>query len=258
MPYLTDPILSACIVLYHSPAEVLKTVQCLQDSDIMMDLFIVDNSPEDSVGNQIRWQCPGVTYLPQASNRGFGAGHNAVLPNLRSRYHLICNPDVTFSPNLLSRMVAFMEQHPDIAVLTPHVVNEDGSEQFLPKRHPTIRYLLGGRLEKRGSPFAEWRAEYTMANVGLTVPTSVEYATGCFMLVRTAYFRQLGGFNEKFFLYHEDSDLSRRMLRKGAIVYHPDMTICHAWARESTHSRKAIMHHIASTIRYFNLWGWKW
>ena len=101
MPYLTDPLLSACIVLYHPDERVIKTVQCLQDSDIMMDLFIVDNSPEDSMGRQICWECPGLIYMPQPSNRGFGAGHNAVIPQLRSRYHLICNPDVTFEPDLL-------------------------------------------------------------------------------------------------------------------------------------------------------------
>jgi len=181
-----------------------------------------------------------------------------VIPNLRSRYHLICNPDVTFPPDLLSRMVAFMEQHPDIAILTPHVVNADGTEQFLPKRHPTIRYLLGGRLEKRGSPFSDWRAEYTMANAALTVPTSVEYATGCFMLVRTAYFRQLNGFNEKFFLYHEDSDLSRRMLRKGAIVYHPDMTVTHRWSRENTRTFKGRFRQMRSVFKYFMKWGISW
>lgn len=258
MPYLTDPILSACIVLYHSGSQVLKTVQCLQDSDLMLDLFIVDNSPEDSIGSQIRWQCPGATYLPQSKNAGFGAGHNAVLPYLRSRYHLICNPDVTFPSDLLSRMVAFMEEHPDIAVLTPHVLNEDGTEQFLPKLHPTVRYLLGGKFERFGKPFTDWRAQYTLANAGITLPTSVEYATGCFMLIRTAYFHQLGGFDRRFFLYHEDSDLSRRVLRKGAIVYHPEMTITHGWKRESSHSRKANWHHIVSTLKYFFLWGWKW
>ena len=258
MPYLTNPVLSACIVLYHSGAQVLKTVQCMQDSDIMLELYIVDNSPRDTMGQQILWQCHAATYLPQSRNNGYGAGHNAVLPNLQSRYHLICNPDVTFPPDLLRRMVEFMDANPGVAVLTPHVINEDGSEQHLPKRAPTVRYLLGGKLERFGERFARWRAEYTLSGAHITMPTSVEFATGCFMMIRTAYFQQLGGFNERFFLYHEDSDLSKRVLRKGAIVYHPDMTIVHAWSRDSAHSFKGTLRHIRSTIRYFNLWGWKW
>lgn len=258
MPYLTNPVLSACIVLYHSGAEVLKTVQCMQDSDIMMQLFIVDNSPQDNMGKRVLWQCPGATYVPQNTNRGYGKGHNAVLNNLQSRYHLICNPDVTFPPDLLRRMVNYMDAHPDVAVLTPHVLNEDGTEQHLPKRAPTIRYLLGGMLERFGGKFAQWRAEYTMSGVGMTLPTSVQFATGCFLMIRTAYFQQLGGFDKRFFMYHEDSDLSKRVLRKGTIVYHPEMIITHAWHRDSAHSFGAKMQHIRSTIRYFNLWGWRW
>lgn len=258
MPYLTDPVLSACIVLYHSGANVLKTVQCLQDSDIMMQLFIVDNSPQDNTSVQIRWQCPGVLYYPQKKNLGYGRGHNAVMNDLHSRYHLICNPDVTFPPDLLSRMVQYMDLHPDVAVLTPRVLNEDGTEQYLPKRQPTIRYLLGGKLEKHGKRFARWRAEYTLADKQITVPTCVEFATGCFMLIRTAYFQQLGGFDRRFFLYQEDSDLSRRALRKGAIVYHPDMVVTHAWSRANTRTALGTLRHVASTIKYFNLWGWKW
>ena len=258
MPYLTDPVLSACIVLYHSGAQVLRTVQCLQDSDIMLQLYIVDNSPQDSLGQKILWQCPGATYIPQGRNMGYGGGHNAVLPSLQTRYHLICNPDVTFPPDLLSRMVQYMDAHPDVAVLTPHVLNEDGTVQHLPKRAPTVRYLLSGRLGKLGGRFVRWRADYTLSNASITVPTCVEYATGCFILIRTAYFQQLGGFDKRFFLYHEDSDLSRRVLRKGAIVYHPDMVITHAWHRDSAHSFKAAWRHVRSTVKYFNLWGWKW
>ena len=258
MPYLTDPMLSACIVIYHASSQVLKTVQCLQDSDIMLQLYIVDNSPQDSMGQKILWQCPGATYLPQRRNGGYGAGHNAVIPYLQTRYHLICNPDVLFPPDLLGRMVAYMDAHPDVAVLTPHVLNEDGSVQYLPKRAPTVRYLLGGFLERYGSRFARWRADYTLAGANITVPTCVEFATGSFMLIRTAYFQQLGGFDKRFFMYHEDSDLSKRVLRKGAIIYHPEMKITHSWQRESAHHFSATLRHVHSTIKYFNLWGWRW
>ena len=258
MPYLTDQVLSVCIVLYHASSQVLRTVQCLQDSDIMLELYVVDNSPKDSMGQKVLWQCPGATYVPMGRNRGYGAAHNAVRDKLRSRYHLICNPDVTFPPDLLSRMVMYMDAHPEVAVLTPHVLNEDGTEQHLPKRAPTVRYLLGGRLGRVSKRCARWRKEYTLADQTITAPVSVAFATGCFMLIRTAYFQQLGGFDERFFLYHEDSDLSRRALRKGAIVYHPDMTIVHSWNRESSRSLKATLRHMISTVRYFNLWGWKW
>ena len=71
--------------------------------------------------------------------------------------------------------------------------------------------------------------------------------------------QQLGGFDPHYFLYHEDSDLSRRVLANGgSILYTPDICVTHAWKRDSAHTFPATLHHLKSTIRYFNKWGWKW
>lgn len=255
---LTDPKVSACIVLYHSPDTVLDTVQCLMDSDLPIDLYVVDNSPEDPMAERIRWQCPGAHILPQTSNLGFGRANNVALPLLKSRYHIMVNPDVTFPPDLISRMVAYMDAHPEITILTPRVFNHDGTEQFLPKMQPTIKYLLGGRLEKLGGPFRRWRREFTLADQDVATPISVGFATGCFLMIRTSVFRQLKGFDPRFFLYQEDSDLSRRAMGIGPIVYHPEMCITHAWARENTRTLKGNLRQVTSIFKFFMKWGWKW
>lgn len=255
---LTDPKVSACIVLYHSPDTVLDTVQCLMDSDLPIGLYVVDNSPEDPMAERIRWQCPGAHILPQTSNLGFGRANNVALPLLKSRYHIMVNPDVTFPPDLISRMVAYMDAHPEITILTPRVFNHDGTEQFLPKMQPTIKYLLGGRLEKLGGPFRRWRREFTLADQDVATPISVGFATGCFLMIRTSVFRRLKGFDPRFFLYQEDSDLSRRAMAIGPIVYHPEMCITHAWARENTRTLKGNLRQVTSIFKFFMKWGWKW
>ncbi len=255
---LTDPKVSACIVLYHAPDTVLDTVGCLQASDMPITLFVVDNSPEVTMAERIQWACPGAHLLPQEKNLGFGRGNNAALPLLKSRYHLLLNPDVTFPPDLISRMVDYMDAHPEISILTPRVFSPDGSEQFLPKKQPTLRYLLGGRLERLGGCFRAWRAEYTLENEHVAVPTAVGFATGCFLLIRTNVFRQLNGFDSRFFLYQEDSDLSRRAMSIGPIVYHPDMCVTHAWARENTKTLKGNLRQVVSIFKFFMKWGWKW
>lgn len=255
---LTDPKVSACIVLYHPGNEVLEAVKCLQDSDMPIDLYLVDNSPDDPMAERIRWACPGATVLAQHANLGFGKGNNVVLPLLKSRYHLLVNPDVTFAPDLIRRMTEYMDKHPEVAVLTPRVFHPDGSEQFLPKKQPTIRYLLGGRLERLGQPFKRWRAEYTLAHANVTEPVEVGFATGCFLLIRTSVFRQLKGFDPRFFLYQEDSDLSRRAAEVGKVVYHPDMQVTHAWARENTRTLKGNLRQVSSIIKFFMKWGWQW
>lgn len=254
----TEPTLSACIVLYHSGTQVTRTVQCFQDSDVPLDLYVVDNAPGDAVCQRLIWQCPGLQYRAQPKNLGYGGGNNAVLPELRSQYHIICNPDVTFDPSLLRKMIQYMEVNRDCAIITPRVFNTDGTEQFLPKRTPTVRYLLGGRLEKFPGPFRAWRSEYTLRDANIDAPTSVDFATGCFMMIRTGLLRQLGGFDPQFFMYHEDSDLSRRALRLGNIVYHPHFIVTHDWQRRSTKDAKSAWQHIRSTFKYFKKWGWQW
>lgn len=252
--------LSACIVLYKCGDEVYDVLRCLQEANIEIAVYLCDNSPEEMTAEKLQWKFPGITVLPQKGNVGFGRANNAVLPCLQSRYHLILNPDVTFEPDLLVRMIAYMDAHPNIAVLTPRVFNDDGTEQYLPKRRISVHYLLGGLLESFGGPFRRWREDFTMADLDITAPVPVEFATGCFLLIRTSVFKELNGFDPRFFLYQEDSDLSRRILeeRKGSIVYHPGMCVTHSWARANKHTLKGILRQSRSVLKYFLKWGITW
>ena len=256
---MDKPRVSACMVLYHAGDEALRAVDCLDKSDIPVEVYLVDNTPQDDTAERIRWAHPGVKVLPQQKNLGFGRGNNVVLDHIDSEYHLLVNPDVTFDADLISRMVSYMDERPNVVALTPRVFSPDGNEQFLPKKQPTIHYLLGGYLEKLGRPFSTWRSEYTLRGEYVSSPIQVQFATGCFMLIRTEIFRdKLRGFDERFFLYQEDSDLSRRMLEWGPIIYHPDMQIRHDWKRENTRTLKGTMRQVVSICKFFMKWGFKW
>ena len=253
-------VLSACIVLYHCGDEQTHALRCIQNADLEVDVFLADNTPDDLTAEKMQWLFPGIRVLPQSGNIGFGRANNAVIPYLKSKYHLIMNPDVTFDPALLGQMVRYMEEHPNIAVLTPRVMNEDGTEQFLPKKRISVHYLLGGLLENCGGIFRRWRSEFTLADTDVKGPVAVEFATGCFLLIRTEIFVRLKGFDPRFFLYQEDSDLSRRILEEnlGSIVYHPAMQVTHQWARENTRTMKGRMRQIRSVFKYFLKWGVTW
>ena len=138
-----EPTLSACIVLYKSGPVAVQAVRCFQESDVPLELFLVDNSPEEDIKHRLRWQCPPMHYISSPTNIGYGPANNLVLSQLRSTYHVICNPDVTFKSDLLGKMVRYMEMNPDCVILSPRMLNKDGTEQFLPRRAPTVRYLLG-------------------------------------------------------------------------------------------------------------------
>ncbi|MBR1684909.1 MAG: glycosyltransferase [Clostridia bacterium] len=255
---IDDPRVSACIVLYKTSSIVLDAVRSLTNSTERVQLYIVDNSAELTIQRLIENLDPSTVFYPQATNLGYGKGHNVVIPHLKSEYHLIMTPDITFAPDLISRMVDYMDAHPDIVILSPRVFFPDGNEQHLPHRRPTVRYLLGGPLEKYGKPFTTWRDEYTMKNEDITVPIDVEFATGCFMMVRTHALYQMRGFDERYFLYQEDSDLTLKALQYGHVVYHPDMHVTHAWNREDARSLKLRWVHIVSTAKFFWKWGIQW
>ncbi|BAK78313.1 glycosyl transferase, family 2 [Pseudogulbenkiania sp. NH8B] len=81
-------------------------------------------------------------------------------------------------------------------------------------------------------------------------------ASGCFMALRTESFRKLNGFDEQFFMYMEDIDLSRRLAAIGKVIYLPDAVVTHEFAKGSYKSKKLLYAHIRSAIQYFNKWGW--
>ena len=256
MSIFTEPMLSATIVLYHSGMRVLHAVQCFQESDIDLELHVVDNAPSGTLGDHLQWQCPGVQYYPLRQDSGFGGGHNFVIPNLRSQYHLICHPDITFDEHLLSNMVAYMERNKECVILTPKVLDADGNVKPQPRRAPKVSYMLGSSFKHLGGPFKAWREEYTLADSDIRTPTSVEVARGCFMLIRTHALRQLNGFDPKFFLVHGDSDLSRRALALGTIVYHPEMVVTHD-KQVKNRTLPEILRRFGNALRYLNKHGWR-
>ncbi len=80
--------------------------------------------------------------------------------------------------------------------------------------------------------------------------------SGCFMFIRTEIFKRVGLFDERFFMYLDDFDLSRRINRDYRMVYYPKVTIYHEYKRDSYKNNKLLQYHISSSIKYFNKWGW--
>lgn len=252
-------MITACIVTYQSREEVGGALRSLEKAaaQIALRAYVVDNASTDGVREMIRADFPFVTLIENADNRGFGRANNQMLPLIDSDYHLLLNPDITFEAEQLQKMAAYLDTHPETVALTPRVLNPDGTEQRLPKHAPTLRFLMGGFLQNKAKVFAKWRERYTGGDLDLSRPAPVDFATGCFLLVRTSVFKKIKGFDERFFMYLEDTDLSLRLLKEGQILYHPDMYVTHAWKRGSHSSLKGIGMHVRSAFIFFNKWGWR-
>ena len=248
-------MVSVSIVTYNSADVIGRLLSSLfeKTKGVELSVFVVDNGSSDGTAALVREQFPAVTVIEQ-DNRGFGGGHNAVLPHLTSDYHAIINPDITLSEDVLSELAAYLDENPDVVLTCPLIKNEDGTVQDVPRKNPNYRFVLSGKLQKYSRYFQKKRIEYTMSNADISAPLDVEFCTGCFMFIRTEVFKQLGGFDEQFFLYCEDADLTRRARKFGKATCMPQAVAVHAWERGSYRNPKLFRIHLRSMRLYFRKW----
>lgn len=249
--------ISCSVVSYHNPPEQIADVLRSVAATPGVALILIDNSRDDSLSAVARQF--GARYIHRPDNPGFGAAHNIAIEEALvsgATYHIVVNPDVSFGPDVIPALQAYMEAHPDIGLIMPDIRYPDGSRQHLCKLlpHPgdlllrrffPALYRLSGRLDA-----------YEMRDGGYDRTMEVPALSGCFMFLRTSVLRKVGGFDERYFMYLEDVDLSRRVGSVARTVYYPAVSITHAYQKGSYKSSVLLSRHIRSAIRYFNKWGW--
>lgn len=247
--------ITGCIVTYNNRDVIQPCIESLlkYSQTYPIELYISDNGSMDGTIEYVIGRFPQVKILRNQGNLGFGKGHNRVLEQIDSEYHFVINPDITITEDVVAKLSDYLNEHPRVAMVTPRVLNPDGSTQHLPKREPTIGYVLASKL----GPFRYLRKEYTRENEIIKGPVKIEFCTGCFFAVRTRCFKEAAGFDDRYFMYFEDCDLSKRIRLNHDIVYHPAVSVIHEWHRENVKSMRGVRRWLKSMIQYFNKWGWK-
>lgn len=221
---------------------------------MVSELFILDNSPTPSP----EFSSLPVTYIFNNKNLGYGAAHNIALRKTIEQgipYHLVLNPDISFDSGILFKIGGFMDINTEIGHLMPKVLYPDGKIQYLCKLLPTPFDLIFRRFLP--AKWTENRMErFEMRNTGYDKLMDVPYLSGCFMFLRTEALKEVGLFDERFFMYPEDIDLTRRIHRKYRTVFYPDISIVHHHAQSSYLNLRMLLIHIINMIKYFNKWGW--
>ena len=271
--------LSVSIVLYNSPLDVLERVlQSLRVSAQLarqstglsrVGVDVVDNCSDPETRRQCRQAACAwpqseffqVRYCELPENRGFGAGHNSVLSSLESDFHLVLNPDAELAEDALTIGLSNLVEDPGTVLVSPRVAADDGHQEFLCKRYPSVLVLLLRAFSPRfiRRLFRRRLHHYEMRDrCQGDEETEIMLASGCFMLVRTAAIRKAGGFNEDFFLYFEDFDLSLRLGGQGRLVFNPAMRILHHGGYAARKGNQHVKYFIKSGITFFNRHGWRW
>lgn len=248
-------MVTVSIVCYHTEVDELsRSLDSLQSAAVGR-IYVVDNSSQAYLRDYCRER--GVEYISSA-NVGYGAGHNQAIRRALaagSRYHLVMNSDVEFTPAVVGRIEAFMEANTDVGLLQPRVLNVDGSVQSTCRLLPTPFDLVLRRFLPE-SLFRGRRRRYTLEEYDHRTPLEVAYLQGSFLFFRLADLEKVGLFDERFFMYPEDIDISRRMRRISRVLYWPEVEIVHAHRASSYRSAKMLRIHVENMIRYFNKWGW--
>ena len=261
--------LSACIVVYNGAEEALRAAQTVLDCTrrYPLTLYLVDNASPDGSGQRLTAAAADgtlrttagqkVQVLCRPENGGFGTGHNMVLPLLQSRVHFILNPDIQLTADTLSDLADWMAQHPGVVMARPALTFPDGRPQRLPLRRCNVRAMVYRQLPCLKF-WAKYNERYLMADKDLTLPTEIEFCTGSFSAVDTEVFRAVGGFDEDYFMYVEDADLTQKMRTKGKAYLVPQYTAIHAWHQAAHRSLKPFLWQLRSLMRYFSKWGFAW
>ena len=243
---------SGCIVTYNDREKVTAAVRSIMDMTKGVDftLYISDNGSTDGTVEAIRESFPRVVIIENGENNGFGHGHNMVIPMLESEFHFVINPDIILTQDAISKMCLFLKENSDVGLICPKIYNEDGTEQFLPRRRPRLIYLLGGRI----GFLSKYRDIYTRKSESFTLPEEIEFCTGCFMGMRTSVFEEFGGFDERYFMYFEDADLTRTIGKKYRTMIYPDAQVIHMWERAGAKSAKYFFIQVSSMFKYLIKW----
>lgn len=249
-------MIAASIVTYHTPdRELVRCLESLRGGGFS-DVYVIDNSRCDAT----RRLCDaegGVTYIPQ-KNVGYGAAHNIALRRSLGkgvRYHLVLNPDVAFLGSSIVSAVDYLDAHPEVGALQPRICNPDGSEQFTVHMLPTPWDLILRRFMPRFMCVSR-RQRYDLRHVDRSVPFNPPCHQGSFMLLRCSVLEKVGLFDERFFMYPEDIDMTRRIHEVARTEYYPYITVIHDHRAASYHSFRMLGVHVVNMIKYFNKWGW--
>ena len=251
--------ITCSIVLYHNPVEDLrKAVDSFLNYTQKGVLYLVDNSATDFFRYQ--FLSPRIEYIYNGKNIGYGAGHNIAIRKVvgRSQYHLVLNPDVEFNSDILRGLFSFMQNNRHVGLVMPKVLYRNGQLQHLCKRLPSpfdlfLRRFFPGPMKFIIKPFLE---KYELRNRDHNAIMEVPNLSGCFMFIRNTVFTSIGLFDERYFMYMEDTDLCRRINRYYRTVYYPLECIVHGYSKASYKSFKLMKYHLNASFRYFNKWGW--
>lgn len=211
---MATPPVTSVTVTYKSGPTIGPCLRAAHEAHQrgLLDCVVVDNASPDNTAQIVEREHPWVHLVRSPGNIGFGRGNNLGFESVKSPLLLLLNPDAQMDVESLQQMIRFFDEHPRAGIAGPAIVGDDGHLQsagHLPSPFGLVRAASGigashpGRrpIEPGGAPF------------------QTDWISGAVLMIRSELFRSLGGFDPRFFLYFEETDLCRRAGNHGAELW---------------------------------------
>jgi N-acetylglucosaminyl-diphospho-decaprenol L-rhamnosyltransferase len=225
-------------------------------------LVAVDNGSTDGTAELLRARRearPALRLVEMGRNAGYAAAVNAAFDAAPGADLMLVNPDVELTgPEAVAELAAVLAADPRIAIAAPRLLGDDGAVQPSARRFPTLPALLGTIPAFRVIGPVRRSHERFVAPATSTRAVTADWVIGAAMLIRRAAFEDVGGWDERFFLYMEDADFCRRCARAGwTVAYVPEVALRHGYRRASSRPGASLLrsaarrHHVAGLARLF-------
>ncbi|BDI32316.1 glycosyl transferase [Capsulimonas corticalis] len=207
------------------------------------EVWVVDNASTDGSAEMVRSEFPDVKLIANTENVGFSKANNQAIAASQSRYVFLLNSDAFAHEGAIDTLVSYADAHPQAGIIGPRVLNADGTLQFSCRRFPSLmagffRNTFLGKI----APQNKYAAEYLMWDISHDRDQSVDWISGCAMMIRRTLIDRIGALDERFYMYCEDVDICRRTWEDGfEVVYAPQAVVTHIIGRSSDNNAEKMI-----------------
>ena len=258
---------SIVIVNYKSKDYTLSCVKSIMNCDwsgLGYEIIVVDNNSGDNIGELLRKENLDVKFIQSSENNGMGAGNNIGFKNAQGKYFVAMNPDTIVAGDTFKVLFEYMEKNSNVGVIGPQLLNPDKTIQNSCFRWYSLLTPVYRRTPLGKTMFGKKDIDrFLMNDYDRRDTREVDWLMGSFLFCRAEDLKQVNFFDERYFMYFEDTDLCRSFWEKGwRVVYFPEAKVVHNHARESAEkawfkfvSSKSARGHIYSWLKYLLKWG---
>jgi GT2 family glycosyltransferase len=250
-----QPAVSVVTVSFNTRETTLRCLHELftNSSGLNLEVFVVDNGSSDGSAEAIRANFPRVQVITNDGNLGFGAANNQAMSKASGEFILLLNSDAFVHPSAIATLVSYLNSHPDVGAVGPRLLNADGSLQVSCYKFPSparawVENLGLARLFSAHAilgDYARWAHDSER---------NVDFISGACMLVRRCVYEEIGGFDERFFLYAEETDWQRRMHDAGwKIAFIPTAQVTHLGGTSGARDRARVNEYFFQSLDRYEL-----